>query len=148
MSEGELRFLKFAASKATSPDDIEKYKSAQGGAFLIAFARILDNKIFDDLALHDLQRKGNGPVAQVAKKLAEREKLKVDSRKQSHETARQVNDVLHHMLKKRSSEIHVGKSDLLIAEGFGMKVKTGQQFGPPTPPKKVTLLDPFGHPVA
>ena len=148
MSKGERDLIHFASQHfGASVEDIEKERSAKLGHHMIGHAKVLDNKILDDLMLHDLQRKGSGAASQVDRVLKQREKTLEEGRKQSHETARQTNDVLHWALKKQTAKIDAGRSDELIAEGFGWKVQKGQVFGPPTAPKKVALLDSFGKPL-
>lgn len=149
MSKAERDLINFGSQHfSATPDDIEKERSAKLGCHLIGVAKVLDNKILDDLALHDLQRLGSGPNSQISRTLRAKEKEKVARRAEGHEIARQTNDVLHWALNKQSSKIHAGRSDELIAEGFGGPKPKGQQFGPPAPRRApTTLYDAFNRPL-
>jgi len=142
MTEGEKRLLRYAATRTNpEPKAVEEWASAQAGKYVIHYVKELDQRVFDYLWARDLQRKG-GAKSLYQSVLSFPEVRTRARKRESHELARQTNDVIHWALNRKSTEIQHGKGDELMREGFGMKPVTKNPG-----PVKPMLVDQFGRPI-
>lgn len=146
VSEAEARLLRYGAERPDAePKAREEWESARNGRHVIHYAKYLDQRVHDYLWQHDLQRHGFKVLSRFMKGQAQKRK---DAAARGHEVSREVNEVMHFLLNKKSSDIDHGKSDRLIREAFHLPARPepnksgnwGTSAKKPSP-----LVDQFGR---
>ena len=145
VSEGEARLLRYGATRLDAdPKALEEWESARNGRHVIYYAKYLDQRVHDYLWRNDLQKHGFKVLSRF---LAGQVQKRKRAASKGHEVSREVNEVMHFLLNRKSSDIDHGKSDKMMREAFHLPVlpeqKKSAQFDPKRPPSG--LLDQFGR---
>src|SRR6266404_6272275 len=118
-SEGERGLLTHGAHvKDPDPKALEEYRSMQNGKRVLFYVNQLDNKVFDQIRLRDLQKQGFKPLD---RKFAENEKKRKQRLVEAHEKARLAADVVFHLARKRSDDLRPEVTQAVMAQVMGME---------------------------
>lgn len=145
VSQAEARLLRYGATRPDAdPKAREEWESARNGRHVIHYAKYLDQRVHDYLWQHDLQKHGFKVLSRFMSTQAQKRK---QAAARGHEVSREVGEVMHFLLNKKSSAIHQGKSDHLMREAFHLPArpepKKSAQWDPKKPPSP--LVDQFGR---